>query len=208
MKRHIQIFMAGAIIIAPFAATAYVVWWAGAGLDGLARSCIQVIAPEAKNWLFPGSGALVLLVGIYVIGLMTRLWGFRWAMAGLERLLARVPLVKTVYESVRDILKLFSGDSQQMGRAVRYHVPGTNAHVLGIRTSTSPRGVEGTGKVSVFVPMSYQLGGFTLYVPSESVEPVDLSVEQVLKISATANAGGMGTQPQQEEKEQPKADGG
>lgn len=190
MKRQVRIFIAGVMIVTPFAVTAYAVWWAGAGLDGLARSGIHSLAPGARDWLFPGAGALALLVGIYLVGLLTHVWAFRWAVGLLERLFGRLPVVRALYDSVRDILKLFGGDSQQMGQVVRYRVPGTTADLLGIRTSLAPRGAGEKGKVSVYLPMSYQFGGFTLYVPADGVEPVDMSVEEALKIAATADAGG------------------
>ncbi|KPK85778.1 MAG: hypothetical protein AMJ81_02755 [Phycisphaerae bacterium SM23_33] len=193
MKRQVRIFIAGVMLVAPFAVTAYLVWWAGAGLDRLARGAIGAVAPSPEKWLFPGAGALVLLVGIYLVGLLTHLWVFRWGMEKLEKLFARLPVVKTLYESVRDILKLFSGDSRQMGQVVRYRIPGTEADLLGIRTSVAPRGAGQKGHVAVYLPMSYQLGGFTLYVPAEAVQPLDMTVEQALKIAATADAGGAAT---------------
>jgi uncharacterized membrane protein len=206
MKKQLRIFVAGIMIVTPFAVTAYVVWWAGSGLDGLARKAIESITPRAGDWLFPGAGALVLVVGIYLLGLLTHVWAFRWAMELLERLFSRLPVVRTLYESVRDILRLFSGDSEQMGQVVRYRLPGTTADLLGIRTSTAPQGAGEEGKVSVYLPMSYQFGGFTLYVPADAVEPVDMSVEQALKIAATADAGAH-AQPE-EKKDAPEGDAG
>ena len=113
----------------------------------------------------------------------------------LEKLFGRLPVIKTLYESVRDILQLFGGQGERMGQVVRFRMPGTEADLLGIRTSTAPRGAPGGGKVAVYLPMSYQLGGFTLYVKPDAVEPVDMSVEEALKIAATADAGVAETAP-------------
>ena len=186
MKKQFRIFAAGVIITAPFAATAYVLWWVLSRLDSLAKGGIERIFGTELFW---GAGVIVLLAGIYLIGLLTHLWVFRWALGLLERLFSRVPVVKTIYESVRDIFGLFSGDTNKMGQVVRYRVPGTEVELLGVRTSTSPRGAGEPGKVAVYLPMSYQFGGFTVYVRPESVEPVDMSVEEALKIAATAEAG-------------------
>lgn len=195
MKRQLRIFLAGVMILAPFAVTAYVVWWAGSGLDGLARGAIKGIFPDARP--FPGLGAIVLLLGVYLVGLLTHWWVFRGVVKLLEKLFSRVPLIKTVYESVRDILGLFSGDTNQMGQVVRYRVPGTEVELLGIRTSTSPRGAGSAGKVAVYLPMSYMIGGLTVYVAEDSVEPMDMSVEEALKIAATAEASTPSPQQQQ-----------
>jgi len=189
MKKQMRIFLAGVMIVAPIAVTAYAVFWAGAGLDGLARSGIEAVAPGAKAWLFPGVGAILLVVTIYLVGLLTRVWGFRWVMRLVEGVFARLPGIKALYESVRDILKLFGGDSGQMGQVVRYQIPGTDMKVLGIRTSTAPRGAKDVGRVAVYLPMSYMVGGMTVYVPADAAEPVEMSVEEALKIAATAEVG-------------------
>ncbi|MHC4717144.1 MAG: DUF502 domain-containing protein [Planctomycetota bacterium] len=190
MKRHIRIFLAGVMVVAPLAVTAYVMWWAGAGLDGLARSAVEAVSPKAAEKLIPGIGALVLVVAVYVVGLLTKVWGFRWIMGAMEGLVVRLPVVRSLYESVRDILKLFSGDPAQMGQVVRYRLPGSEVEVLGIQTSASPRAAGRAGLVSVYLPLSYMVGGPTLYVPADAVTPVDMPVEEALRIAATADAGG------------------
>jgi len=190
MKRQIEIFLAGVMVVAPLAVTVYVVWWLGSGLDGLVRSVVEAVSDQAAEKLPPGTGALVLVVGVYLVGLMTRVWGLRWVTAGVERLFLRLPVVRSLYESVRDMLKLFGGDPGRMGQVVRYRLPGTEVEVLGIQTSSAPRGAGREGAVSVYIPLSYMLGGPTVYVPADAVTPVDMSVEQALRIAATADAGG------------------
>ncbi len=185
MKKQVRIFLTGAVVLVPFALTVYLVWWAGAALDRVGRS---VLPPGAEGWLFPGVGAIAALAAIYLVGLLMHWCVFRWVVRLLEGLMERLPVVKSVYESIRDILKLFAGDSRQMGQVVRYRLPGTDAQVLGIQTSTSPRGAEGLGKVAVYLPLSYMIGGWTVYVAPEALEPVDMSVEEALKIAATAEA--------------------
>jgi len=205
MNKQARIFLAGVMLIAPFAVTAYVVWWIGAGVDRLVKPAIQWLVPDAE--VPPGLGLVVALAAVYGVGLLTHLWAFRGVVRLLERLFSRVPVIRSIFESVRDILGLFGGDAGQMGQVVLYRPPGSEVEMLGIRTSTSPRAVAGNrahhgskgtpenpaaggdGKVAVYLPMSYQIGGFTIYVRPEAVDPVDMSVEEALKIAATAEAG-------------------
>ena len=186
MKRHLRIFLSGVMVLAPIAVTGYAIWWAGRGLDNIASRIIKSIAPSVVNWWFPGAGVLFLLISVYVIGLLTHLWLFRWFFRTLEKVFSRLPIVKTIYESVRDVLKVFAGGAGQMGQVVRYRIPGTQIDLLGIKTSTSP--IDDDGKVAVYIPMSYQLGGFTIYVDNQSITQIDMSVEQAMKIAATAGA--------------------
>ena len=203
MNRHVRILLAGVMVVVPLAATVYLVWWAGAALHGLAGGLIGAVLPGAQKYLFPGTGVLIVLIGIYLIGLLTHWWVFRRAFGLLERGLSRLPVVKSIYESIRDVLKLFGGDAEQMGQVVRLKLPGTDIKLLGIRTSTSPRGAKGERMVAVYLPMSYMFGGPTVYVPPEAVDPVDLTVEEALKIAATADAGQAAEAPRPPTEEPP-----
>lgn len=188
MKKQLGIFLAGVMVVVPFAVTAYIIWWAGTAMDGLVRSSIEAVFPGVEDWWHSGMGIILLLVCIYFIGLLTHLWVFRWALGLIERIFSRLPGIKSIYESVRDILNLFGGDANKTGQAVRYRVPGTEIDLLGIRTSTSPKAAEGSDKVAVYLPMSYMIGGPTLYVSPDSLEPIDMSVEEVMKVAAIAGA--------------------
>ena len=187
MKKQIRIFITGALVVIPFAVTVYLAYWAGKALYDLGRQIMP--GWKGSEWAGACLGVLILLGAVYVIGVLMHWWLFRWAVGLAERLVGRLPVIKTVYEGVRDILKLFSGDSKQTGQVVRYHPPGTNIQMLGIQTSASPRGTNDPDRVAVYLPMSYQIGGFTVYLPADSVEPIDMTVEEAMKLAATAEAG-------------------
>ncbi len=178
------------MVVVPLIVTAWVVLWAGSTIDGLVKTGVKMASPESgvEDWWFHGLGVILAIVGIYFIGLLTRLWGFRLVLGLIERIFSRLPGIKSIYESVRDILNLFGGDASKTGQAVRYRVPGTEIDLLGIRTSTNPVATEGSDKVAVYLPMSYMIGGPTVYVSPDSLEPIDMSVEEAMKVAAIAGA--------------------
>jgi len=188
MKKQLQIFLAGVLVVVPFSITIWAIVAIGRWLDSL------VTAPLAKYGinLFPGVGALILVVSIYFVGLLTHLWAFRWLLSLVERLVVSVPGVKTIYESVRDLLKLFGGNARRMGRVVLYRPPGTGPAMLGILTNERPPGARSPGEVAVYFPLSYMLGGPLMYVSAEHLQDVDMTVEKALKLCATAQVGGEG----------------
>jgi uncharacterized membrane protein len=136
-------------------------------------------------------GSILVLVVIYFVGMLTRLYIFRKIVEVVERWISRVPGVKTIYESVRDLMKLFGGDSARMGRAVLYEIPNTEIAVLGIMTNERPTGVSGDGpqKVAIYLPFSYMFGGPTIYVSPEHLQDAGMTVDQALKLCATAHVG-------------------
>jgi len=194
-NRQIRILFAGALVVVPLAVTIWVVWSIGSWLDELGYEALRRLQIEVGEKPPPGPGALIVLAGIYLLGLLTHLWIFRGVFGLLERLVARVPGIKTIYESVRDLMQLFGGESRSMGRVVQYNVPGTDMAVLGILTNEQPRGVakaRGKPKVAVYLPYSYMLGGPTVFVSREQIVEVDMSVEECLKLCTTAQVGSPG----------------
>lgn len=190
VNRQIRIFFAGALIIVPLAITAWIVWSVGTWLDDLGRRALAYINVGIQPWR--GIGAVILIGVIYLFGLLTHLWIFRGFFGLLERLVVRLPGAKTIYESVRDLMKLFGGESRRMGRVVQYHVPDTDMAFMGILTNENPLGLAGDDanrKVAVYMPLSYMLGGPTVLVSPDHIVEVDMSVEQCLKLCATAQVG-------------------
>ena len=184
MNKQLRILLAGALIVVPFAITIWVIISAGKWVDSL------VVEP-LKRWdinVYPGVGAAVVIAVLYAAGLMTHFWVFRNVVNMLEKLMTRVPGAKTVYESTRDLMKLFGGDATRMGRSVLYTPAGAETTMLAILTNEKPAGMADAGKdkVAIYIPYSYMFGGITVYVPRRSVREVDIPVEQTLKLCATA----------------------
>ena len=202
MKTQVRIFLSGALVVVPLAITVWVIISAGAWVDGLGRALIKRLG-EDPDKLFQGAGALVLLGLIYLAGLLTLVWGFRPLWARFERLLARVPGVKVIYESVRDLMKLFGGGASSMGRAVEYRPPGSDAAFLGIVTNENPLASEGGPKrVAVYLPLAYMLGGPTVLVSPENLRELKIPVEKALRLAATAHMGAAVADPPAKKEEQ------
>jgi len=196
MKKQMQILLAGVLIVLPFGVTIAIIWWAASKLGAvgyeLAKFLKTADAP-AEPWyeyVMAVAGAVLLLGVIYIIGLLTRTYVFRRIVAAAEKLFSRVPGVKTVYESVRDLLKLFGGSSAgTMGKVVLYRPNGGEAAVLGLLTNAKPTGLSkaaGMDLVAVYVPMAFMIGGPLMYVPRAHIQEIDMPAEQALRLAATA----------------------
>jgi len=186
MKKQLGIFLAGVLVLIPLAVTAYTVYWLGSTLDALGRE----ILPGMK--LPTGVGALILIAGVYLVGLATRFWVFQAFWSFLEKTITRMPGIKMLYESIRDMLQLFGGDASKMGQVVQYTPPGSNMRMLGIRTNDNPpyaRDSRGVGTVAVYLPFTYMFGGITVYCEPDRIEEIDMPVEQCMKLCATAFVG-------------------
>jgi uncharacterized membrane protein len=198
MKRQLRIFLAGVLVVVPFAVTIWVVYAAGGWLGKMGGSLLESVGlmdePGETWWRRwgPALGAVIILAAIYAVGLLTRLWVFRGLLGLLDRLFERLPGIKTVYQSVRELMKLFGPDSKEMGRAVLYRPPGARMTMLGLLTNDAPKEIpaeDGRQRVAVYFPFAYMIGGPLLYLPREDLEEIDIPVETALKLAATAHIG-------------------
>ena len=195
-KRHFTTFLQGVVVITPAIVTAYICVKAITWLDQVTRTLLTNVidaAHPAFKVLVPGVGVAVAVVAIYFVGLLTRNWVFRKLGSLGEAIVTRIPLVKSLYSAIKDLMQLVGGEQASRGVPARIKLMNGEVHLLGIITQKQPENVVGEaeeGRVAIYLPMSLQIGGFTFYVPSEMVEEIpDMDVETVMKLSMTAGVG-------------------
>jgi uncharacterized membrane protein len=189
MKMVTKLFLKGLAAVLPIVVTIYVLYWLGTTAESLLGRGLKMLIPGSLYW--PGMGVVAGLVLVLVIGVLMNAWLFRKVFRWGERLLERIPLVKAVYGSVRDLMGFFSGsDKKTMRKAVMVAVGNTPLRLVGFITredfSGLPAGIGGDDTVAVYLPMSYQIGGFTTMVPRSAVQLIDMSIEQAMRFAVTA----------------------
>jgi uncharacterized membrane protein len=184
-------FMKGLLAILPAVVTIYLVFWLCEQAEAVLGAGIAHVLPE--RWYVPGMGLVAGAGLVMVIGLLMQGWVFRWVFGLGERLLERMPLVKSIYGSVKDMTMLFrqTSEEKQLNQVVLVDI--TDAfRLVGFVTREdvsdlpSPFQIGDEETVGVYLPMSYQLGGFTVFLPSSMIKPVDMSVEEGMRFALTA----------------------
>ena len=137
---------------------------------------------------FPGLGILLGLVLIYSVGVLLNLFLIARLWDWFERLLNKVPLVKTVYSAISDFLGYFSSSVSEDSSKVAVVDLGEDRRLVGLVTDESPSilGSAGTEMIAIYLPMSYQVGGYTIIVPKSRVELLDTTVEEAMRWVLTA----------------------
>jgi uncharacterized membrane protein len=108
-----------------------------------------------------------------------------------EGLLERIPLIKSIYGSLHDFMEYFSTVDERRGMKQVVLVSIADARLIGFVTGEQVRDVpfpESPDEeiVAVYLPLSYQIGGFTIFLPRSRVEPVDISMEDAMRRVLTA----------------------
>src|SRR6185312_6075266 len=103
-----NLLMKGLAAVLPIGLTLYIVYWLGSSAEVLMRDVITRVLPRIHYW--PGMGILVGFVLLIAAGLVVNAYVVRWAMRYWESLFERIPLVKTIYGGIRDLMKFLPGD--------------------------------------------------------------------------------------------------
>jgi uncharacterized membrane protein len=192
-------FLQGIALVAPLALTLAFVFWLGRSLEGFVGGMLRGLLPV--DWYLPGMGLVVALAGTVAVGLLANLFLVRWLVRLAERVLDRIPLIKSIFQGLKDIARFFSSeDGKDMGRPVAVDIQGMR--LVGFVTQESARlpGSESDSEqIAVYLPMSYQLGGFTLYLDRSRVRALDVDTEQAMRAVITG-----GSLQQQTEQDRPE----
>jgi len=181
-------FFGGLVTIVPITLTLYLLWWLGSAAElGLGR-LLALWLPE--RFYVPGMGLFLGFVLVLVVGLVMRAWFMRKLLAWAEALVHGIPLLGTIYGSLKDLMAFVGGRKDLGVRAVTVSVGDSNLRLLGLLTRESAAHVTADERdrdfVAVYVPMSYALGGFMVLVPKESVSSLPMSAEDTLRVALTA----------------------
>jgi len=162
VRRLANYFLRGLLIAAPIAVTGYLCWVAIRWVDSLFGTRI------------PGLGIAILLVGLTLLGAVASNYLTRSFIGLTDRLLERLPFVRLVYSSIKDLLSAFVGEQRRFNRPVRVELgPGEATFVvLGFMTSDALDHLGLSGYVAVYLPFSYSVAGHLIVVPADRVTPL------------------------------------
>jgi uncharacterized membrane protein len=183
-----SVLLRGLVTVLPVMVTLYLLWWLAAAGEALFGAALRTLLPT--GWYVPGLGLLGLLVLVFMVGLMTEAWLVRSLVRMTEQALERIPLVKTVFGGVRDLAAFVTGGGQERLTRTVHVAIAPDIGLIGFITRDDAQGLLPPGRaedcVAVYLPMSYQVGGFTVLVPRERLTPLDMPAPEALRLILTA----------------------
>ncbi|MBW2687852.1 MAG: DUF502 domain-containing protein [Deltaproteobacteria bacterium] len=161
MRTLTRSFAQGLLVLAPVAITTWVVWYTVTTLD---------------QWLdtsIPGLGIVIAAAGITLIGYLAGNVVGTKVLSMLESGMQRVPIIKLLYNSLRDLFGAFVGTKRKFDKPVAVEINKHGLKVLGFLTSQGFDDPQLAGHVSVYLPESYNFAGNLIVVPRGLVHPLD-----------------------------------
>lgn len=170
MKRLANYFLNGLVFVVPIVVTVYVVYILFVKIDGILK------IPLPGVGIIPGVGFLATIVIITLTGFLVSNFLTQKLMLLFDRLMSRLPLVKLLYGSIKDLLNAFAGEKKSFNRPVLVRLGSdSSAHVLGFVTCDSLAKFGLADYISVYIPQSYNFAGQLLVFPREQILPLDTS---------------------------------
>ena len=178
------VFFRGLVVILPITLTLALVWWLAAGAEEWLGGLIRDLFPGWRYW--PGLGIALGVAIVFAAGLLMHDPITRWVLGRLDALMQRIPLVKSIYLSIRDIAGYMT-QSEGKGFKQVVAVRVQDMRLIGFVTTEGLPGLADQDPadpiLGVYLPMSYGIGGYTVYLPKSQVEPLDMALEDAMRLT-------------------------
>jgi uncharacterized membrane protein len=173
-------FIAGIIVTIPIGVTVWLVIWIFTSIDSILQPAVSSILGRT----IPGLGFVILIVLVYLAGVMASNFGTRRLVNYGQSLLSRIPIVRPIYSSIKQIVDSFSASGAGFKQVVIAEFQGTRT--IGFVTNES-LDKAGNRLLYIFIPTSPNpTSGLLQIVKEEDVIQVDTSVDDAMKMVVSA----------------------
>jgi uncharacterized membrane protein len=131
---------------------------------------------------YPGAGLAIIVVTLTITGYVGSSFIVKPFFQSIEKLITKLPLVRIIYSSLKDLISAFVGDKKKFNQPVLVLLnKDASLYKLGFITQTSLDDLGIAGKVAVYLPHSYNFSGDLYIVPRENVSMIDASSTAIMK---------------------------
>ena len=184
MRSFKKYFITGLLIWVPLVITLWVLSLAVNTLESVVPTFLSPQALFGRD--IPGFRVLLVIVVVLATGILAANFLGRGILQLWENILGRIPLVRSIYNSVKQVSDtLLAPNGQAFRQAVLVQYPRPGSWTIGLLTGTPSGEVAGylPGEhVSVYIPTTPNpTSGFFLMMPRSEVQPLEMSVDAALK---------------------------
>jgi len=187
MKKLIRFFISGLLFLIPVGITLYVLYM----IFDIIAAGMQKLVPEMHWFGRAAVGIVVLAAVVTFVGMLTTFFVTRPLVQFVEKLFGRLPLLKLLYNSIKDLIGAFMGDTKKFNKPVSVEiVPGGKIRALGFVTRESLGFLGMEDEVAVYLPQSYNFAGNVLLVPSDQVQPLSVDSSAMMTFVVSGGVSG------------------
>jgi uncharacterized membrane protein len=179
LRKTARYFFSGMLFIVPLVATGYFIFLSFSWLDGLLQ------LP------YPGMGFVIIFGVILLFGYITSTFALDTVTEWLDHLINKIPFIKLIYSSIKDLIGAFVGDKRKFSKPVLVTINKENSlHQIGFVTQEDLTELGLRHMVAVYFPHSYAFSGNHFLVPKENVKPLDITGPAAMKFIVSGGISG------------------
>ncbi|HEX5607505.1 MAG TPA: DUF502 domain-containing protein [Candidatus Binatia bacterium] len=180
-------FLAGLLVFLPLAITLWFIGWVINLLDGVLAVLPDALHPNSYlPFAIPKLGAVVTLLLILFLGFLTRGVATRRFLGAWEKVFVQIPVFRGIYTAAQKLVQTFLGQSNAQRQVVMIEYPRSGVFTIGFAMGRAWSHLEDKKNaqlVNVFIPTTPNpTSGFYLLVPTDEVTPLNLTMEEGLKL--------------------------
>lgn len=193
MKVLVRSLLTGLAIVLPLIITIELLRWLLQLVESSLAPLFQLILPA--SWYLPGMAILGFMLLCIVIGYSTRWSGFNWLWQLPGKIMLKLPGTSQIYGMLQDIIELMSGKNFADGSVVMVKLPSADIELIGIITKQGGNKDDRMSslmqdeQLAVFIPMAYNVGGYTIIVPRSCTRNIDMKPAEALQLTLSAGLG-------------------
>lgn len=190
VRKLIQIFFQGLIILAPIVITGWAVFSLFNFIDGILPNLLKILFPgtpgieEVYERKFPGLGFLLVVLVVLAVGYISSIFIVSKLVQLFDNILERTPGVKIIYSTVKDFFEAFAGNKRKFDRSVLVSIESPDVYRIGFITHEELSEFGLHEHIAVYVPHSYAFSGVLYLVKRERVKVLsDTSSSDAMKFA-------------------------
>lgn len=179
MKNMISHFVQGLLVLTPLAITVYILY----KIFDFVHTTFHFMGVIIHPLVDPFVIVFVIMLLIYLIGRLSASLIFTPVYHKFEKDIEKVPLIRIVYSSVKDLMSAFVGSKRKFNKPVMVTMDKVNnIKQMGFVTQEDLTGMNiEKDYVAVYMPFSYGLSGRLLVLHKDNIVPIDASAAEVMK---------------------------
>jgi uncharacterized membrane protein len=182
-RAFVNYMIKGLLIVLPIALSVLIVVWGVTTVDSWlnVNNILGVDPRTGASRNIPGLGlvlvlAIILSAGIFVTYFVTEPM-YNW----FQRIMNRLPIVKFIYSSIKDLTEAFVGDEKKFNMPVVVEVEGDMKRI-GFLTQSDLSSIGLPGESIIYFPFSYSFAGQVYVVKNEKIKPLDMTAADAMKL--------------------------
>jgi uncharacterized membrane protein len=193
MRIIIKSLLAGLAIILPLVITIELLRWLLHTVETLLSPLLQVVLPA--QWYLPGMAILGFILLCIAVGYSSRWPSFNWLWQLPGKIMMKLPGTRQIYGMLQDIIDLMSGKNFKDGSVVMVKLPASEIELIGIITKQGGQADDRMSslmddeQLAVFIPMAYNVGGYTIIIPRRCTRNIDMKPAEALQLVLSGGLG-------------------